>query len=602
MAITTRTICAGRRVDVLDVADVADVADVLELGFEPPRGEERQARQGRVLRKTGELGKRRRAGDPQGNAPDRPSSLACLAASAPWRFTLGLIALAACGPKAPQGSWLEREDPLGRSTAGQGSSTATGGGSAAPVNIDLSTLDKATIDELDYVTALGALEQLGDKKPAARVALRAARLAYHQGDVAEARALLARATNADDESDVHADLAALAPLVAAPPVDATTIAVLLPLTGRFAAIGVEMKAAVELAPPDGTKWLFLDTRGEPEGAASAVEAAVQKGAVGILGPVGTREAIAAARTASLHQIPIALLAPSDGADPAAGVFRVVGSPGDEGRAVARIALADNFPTVGVFAPRDDVGQETADAFVAEATKLKLQVTAQGTYDPTGGNLEPDVKTFLNLIPAKNPRLAEHLAKNRKDGLKTFSPDVPYTLLYIPDRYDRAAIVAAFLPYFGVELRNEDFTDPRKLQRKHGGHIPQIVQLVGGAGWHHVSLPVRGGEPIQGALIVDSWAGPSSGDLASDFASGFQQRTQRTPTSAAAEAFDAATLVAKARASIGNAPDARGTFKTALAKGKLADGACGPAAMDVDGELVRDYAVLEVQGDELIMAP
>ncbi len=477
-----------------------------------------------------------------------------------------------------------------------------GDGGVAPVHIDLATLDAATIDELDYATAVAALGQLGDRKPAARVALRAARLAYHQGDVAEARALIARAANAEDIADVKAEVSALATATAAPAVDAKTIAVLLPLSGRFAGLGSEIKAAIELAPPEGTKWIFLDTKGEPDGAAAAVGQAVQKGAIGILGPLGTRETIAAARAAAQQQIPIALLAPADGADPAAGVFRVVGSPADEGRAVARIAQADNFPTVGVFAPRDDVGQETAEAFVAEAQRLKLQVTGQGTYDPTGGNLEPDVKAFLNLIPAKNPRLAEHLARNPKDGLKTFSPDVPFTLLYIPDRYDRAAIVAAFLPYYGVELRTREFHDPNALQRKHRGKIPQIVQLVGGAGWHHPSLPVRGGEAVQGALLVDAWAGAGGGDIAADFASAFQQRTQRTPTSAAAEAFDAAMLVAKARATAASAADPRGAFKTALARAKLADGACGPAAMDVDGELVRDLAVLEVQGDELLLAP
>ncbi len=513
------------------------------------------------------------------------------------------LALVACGPKVHTSGWQERE--LGQSRASQ--STTGGAASGRPARsatpVDLAALDKATIDELDEPTALAALDQLGDAKPAARVALRAARLAWHRGDAALARALLARAASAADEGEAHADLAGLAKATATPPVDPKTVAVLLPLTGRFAGLGSEVRAAIELAPAEGTKWIFLDTRGEPEGAASAVDAAVQKGAVAILGPVGTREALAAARAASLRQIPIALLAPADGADPAAGVFRLVMSPADEGRAVARVAQSDNFPTVGVFAPRDDVGQETADAFTAEAEKLRIPVTGRGTYDPTGGNLEPDVKTFLNLVPAKNPRLAEHLARNKKDGWKTFSPDVPFTLLYIPDRYDRAAIVAAFLPYFGVELRTGDNTHPDRLQRKHGGRIPQIVQLIGGAGWNHPSLPVRGGEAVQGALILDVFGGALGGDLAADFTAAFQQRTRRVPSAAAAEAYDAAILVAKARAgSAAGVTDPRAAFRTALAKAKLEDGVCGPAAMDVDGEIVRTPIMLEVLGDQLTAAP
>jgi ABC-type branched-subunit amino acid transport system substrate-binding protein len=519
--------------------------------------------------------------------------------------------LFACGPKvSTSNTWVERESELGR----HGSEHATSDGSAsaaaraATVYVDLDKLDAATIDELDDATARSVLDRLGDKKPAARVALRAARLAHHRGDDADARALLARAASAADEADVHAELGELAKLVAAAPVDPNVVAVLLPLSGRFSSIGVELRAAIELVPADGgggkskAKWLFLDTKGEPEGAAAAVETAVQKGAVAILGPVGTREATAAARAAALRQIPIALLAPADGADAAAGVFRVVGSPADEARAVAKLALADNFPTVAVFSPRDDVGQDAADAFVAEAQKLGLRVTGQGTYDPTGGNLEPDVKRFLNLIPAKNPELATHLRRNPKDGWKTFTPAVPFTLLYVPDRYDRAAIVAAFLPYFGVELRTGATTDPNQLQRKHGGVIPQIVQLVGGAGWHHPSLPVRGGAAVQGALIVDVFGAESGSDLAAAFNAAFQQRTKRAASSAAAEAHDAATLVAKARFAAATAKDPRTAFRDALARGNLDDGACGPAAMEADGEIARSPLVLEVQGDELVAAP
>jgi ABC-type branched-subunit amino acid transport system substrate-binding protein len=377
--------------------------------------------------------------------------------------------------------------------------------------------------------------------------------------------------------------------------------VLLPLSGRYAGVGSELRTAIELAPAQGTKWLFLDTKGDAETAAAAVALAAKQGAVAILGPVGAHEVSAAARAAAIRNIPIALLGPEDGADPAAGVFRLVGSPGDEGRAVAQLAKSEAFPTVAVFAPRDDVGAEAADGFVAEAKRLGLQVTGQGTYDPTGGDVEPDVKQFLDLVPAKNPRLAEHLAhaKTMKLGWETFSPEIPYSLLYIPDRYDRAAIVAAFLPYYNVELRTTEFPDPNMLRKKHHGQMPQVVQLVGGAGWHHPSLPLRGGTAVQGALLVDSFAGELGGDVTAQFVTDFQTRTNRAPSAAAAEAFDAATLVAQARAA---ASGDRARFRATLARGKLDDGACGAARMDVDGELYRTYTTLEVQADELIVAP
>lgn len=406
------------------------------------------------------------------------------------------------------------------------------------------------------------------------------------------------------QADVQAPCSQLPDAEASAKVDPRAIAVLLPLSGTYAAIGSELRVAIELAPASNARWIFIDTRGTSEGAAAAVETAYARGAIGVLGPVGQREAIAASRAAALRRLPIALLAPGDGADPAAGVFRVVASAADEGRAVARLAASDHFPTVAVFAPRDDLGDDAADAFVDEATKLGIPVTARGSYDPTGGDVEPDVKTFLGLVPSQNPRLAAHLARRGKAGWTTFSPDIPYTLLYIPDRYDRAAIVAAYLPYYNVELRTSEAPDPDRLARKHGGHMPQIVQLVGGAGWHHPSLPVRGGAATQGALIVDDFAGALGGEPAVQLVEAFTQRTRRPPSTAAAQAYDAATLIASARAEATKitSADPRGALRNALAHAKLEDGACGPAAIGRDGELARDAFVLEVQGEDLVLAP
>jgi ABC-type branched-subunit amino acid transport system substrate-binding protein len=508
------------------------------------------------------------------------------------------VVLAACAARPGQPSWIEH-DARGGTHA---TSAPRGDGAAAPA-IDLARIDPARIDDYDEATLRAALDAVGDRAPAGKLALRAARLAHHRGDDHDARGLIARAAGAADEAEVHAPLAALGGELVTPVVDPKLVAVLLPLTGAYSGLGGELRVAIELAAAGGTRWLYVDTAGTPEGAAAAVAAAAARGAIGILGPVGQREAIAAARAAALYGLPIGLLAPADGGDAGAGVFRLVASSADEGRAVARLAAEDSFPTVAVLAPRDDVGREAADAFVEEATRLGLQVTAQGSYDPTGGDVEPDVKAFLGLVPAQNPRLAAHLARHGKTGWSTFSPDIPYSLLYLPDRYDRAAIVAAFLPYYNVELRTTEAPDPARMARKHGGQLPQIVQLVGGAGWHNATLPVRGGAAVQGALIVDDFAGELGGDLAVQFAAGFQQRTRRAPSTAAAQVYDAAALFAAARAEAEAAGGARrSALRAALAHARLADGVCGPAAIGPDGELARAPSVFEVQGDELILAP
>ena len=229
-----------------------------------------------------------------------------------------LVVLVACSAPA-QPSWIERQvqqphgapsipTDLAKVVAG---TAPPFGGAAGPGQAR--AVDATGIDTLAEPAAVAAFERAGDRAPAARLALRIARLAHHRGDEAEARAWLARAASAADRGDVADPIAALTAELAAPPVDPTAIAVLLPLSGRYAGIGSELRAAIELAPAEGTHWLFIDTRGEPDGATAAVDTAISKGAVAIIGGAGTREAIAAARAAVAHQLSIALLAPADGA-------------------------------------------------------------------------------------------------------------------------------------------------------------------------------------------------------------------------------------------------------------------------------------------------
>lgn len=514
----------------------------------------------------------------------------------------GLVAaalLVACRPPAAERPWLE-EDAWARTTGAAGGAGGRGAASGDGHG--------------DGADGDGAAGDAGDERgpgadgPAAPVgggaaaAAAAAARALHTGELAQARRWLDAAAAAPDRAAVAEQLAALeAALAARPPPDPAVVAVLLPLSGPHAALGRELRQAIEAAPAGGARRLFLDTAGEPERAAAAVEAAVAQRALVALGPVGVREAQAAAVRAVALGLPIALLAPAEGADPEAGVFRLAGSPEAEARAAAAVAVALGVPTVGVLAPRDDVGQAAEEAFAAAAAAAGLAVTARGLYDPTASALQPDLQAFLGLDPATNPRLAAHLRRHGKRGLTTFSPDVPFALLYLPDRYDRAALVASYLPYLGVEVHSQDFLDPEYLRRKHGGRIPQVVQLLGSSGWHHPALTVRGGDAVEGAYFVEPCPGLDGGGAGVEPLHAAFAGRGAAPSTAAQEAHDAWLLVERARASAAGAPSPRAAWSAALAGARLDDGACAPAAI-VDGALVREPALLGVDAGEIVPVP
>lgn len=487
----------------------------------------------------------------------------------------------------------------------------------------------ALIQAIDGLPAktLGAVyrELQPEVFPAELVAYRLALIAAHIADMRSARTWLERSGGAERVVGEDAVTALRASIDGASDrarqVDTGVIAVALPLSGPFAALGTEMAAAIEFAGRERgaarnpVRFELLDTRGESAGAIAAVDRAFHDlRALAVIGPVGDRESAAAARRAAELGIPIALLAPGAATgSPRAGVFRLWASPEWEAHEAARLAIEMGHDRPAILAPRDEHGARAARAFTEAAAARGITVVTSGTYDPTASDLEPDIKSFLGLDPRTNERLRRHLRRRGKSGWKTFSPDVAFDLLYIPDEYRRAALVAAFLPYFNVEVRSRDVMDVIALRRKHRGRVPQVVQLLGSSGWHHESIIPRGGPVLEGALLVDVYSGGENEEFATEegaiFAERYSARTGRMPSALTAQAHDAALLVLQARKQAlarGDRPGrsapggARGELIRALAGARLDDGVCGPAQMSTAGTLEREAVVLRIDGGSFVL--
>jgi len=442
--------------------------------------------------------------------------------------------------------------------------------------------------------------------PARLVALRLALLAHHSGDDARARRMLKHAGGNPSIAAIVATLQRQ--LAATAKVDAHVIAVLLPLSGRYRKLGREMRLAIVVAAGGvpGTRLEFIDTAGDASRAVAAVDQAVFKyKAAAILGPVGQAESIAAARRAVARRIPIALLSPgSAGAAPRAGVFRLWSSPRWEGREAARLAISLGYTKLAVLAPRGDVGKAQAAAFAQAAAAGRAKVVRSGFYSPARTAIEKDIKAFLHLDPKTNRRLRRYLARHGwKRGWRSYSPRIPFDLLYIPDGYKRAALIAAYMPYFNVEVRTSDAMNIALLKQKHGGRFPRVVQLFGSSAWHHPGLITRGGKSVQGAMVVDVYSGSDTEEYAYEagaaFAQTFNKRVGRNPGAVAAQTYDAAMLLFRARA---RAATSRGQVRMQLARElrqSRYDGACGPAIVDSNGEIRRRAIMLRVDGGDFV---
>jgi ABC-type branched-subunit amino acid transport system substrate-binding protein len=541
-----------------------------------------------------------------------------------------VLALAGCRPAAPAAPSASEPGEQHAASASEPGRDAAAPAPEARSAARLGAAEQATIAaRVDHMSAadLAAAWPRMDAggEPAQSVALRLALLARHAGDLAGARRWLARAGGGARAAAVASALD-----LDGRPARPARVAVLLPLTGRHARIGREMRLAIEIAaagdgeeaaeqegePGEGeaagegeggeaaarrgprVELRFYDTRGEEGEAARQADRAATDGAVGILGPVGQAEARAAAARSTAHGLAIGLLAPDDaGAAPDVGVFRLWPSASWEAAEAGRLAVALGHQSLAVLHPRDAQGAAQAESFRRAAEAAGARVARTGDYDPGGAQLEADIKRFLGLDPATNERLRRHLERHgRKSGWKSFSPDLDFDLVYVPDDHRIAALVASYLPYFNVEVRSADVMDSESLRRKHGGRAPSVVQLLGSSGWYHASLPSRGGAAVDGAVIVVPCA-PASDAQTSELAERFTARTGRAPSPLAAQAHDAALLFFAARAAAAGARDPRSALTRALRTASVPDGACGPSSMGPDGQLDRSAALLQVDGSD-----
>ena len=461
----------------------------------------------------------------------------------------------------------------------------------------LEVLDKASPGQLQKWR-----DDAGSGEISSALAMRLAKRAYHLGEIEETKSLLIEAR---DSTWLAEDFAALSKRMSVS-VSRRRVAVLLPLSGPYGKIGkaVQRGVAIAAAQFPHAKFVFIDTTGTPAGAAAAVNKAVEQGAGLLLGPVGQNESLAAARVAVTRGVPIGLFSAGPGA-PDDGVFRLWTAEEELAVRAANAAVDLGFKRIAILGPREEYGEIQALAFSRAVQKRGGEIVIEHFYDPTGTELGPDVKVLLSLNAEKNPEYQAHLKKyGFKDGWKTFSPDLDFDAIFIPDTYDRAALLAAYLPFYNVEVRTGDNMNLARLRRKHGGKLPSVVQLIGGPAWHHPGLITRGGDAVDGAILVDLFSGGGgedfSGDMAARFFESHSEKYGSAPGKTAAQAYDSTILAMETHKKTiagGKSPQ---SFSDALRAAKLPDGACGPARVLADGELSSEGVVLRVQKGSFVV--
>jgi ABC-type branched-subunit amino acid transport system substrate-binding protein len=304
----------------------------------------------------------------------------------------------------------------------------------------------------------------------------------------------------------------------------------------------------------------MDTGGDPAQAVRLVSAAALRPEVlALVGPLTSREALAAAQTAQTTNIPLITVSQRMGVTTGRPlVFRVFLTPKHQAESVARYAVKVlGLTQLGVLYPADPYGQAMYGFFSSEAQRLGARIAASDSYDPTQRNYGDSVN---RLSGGHSVRRAS----------TSYQADVNFQALYVPDT---AAAIAQILPLMAYN------------------DVTRMVYL-GSSIWLTPDLAKNSGRYLKGAVIPDAFNNLSERSQAVRFREAFMKSTGRSADQFAAYGFDAGVALA---AALSAGAGTRSELVNALMTIKPFDGATGPFSFGSDGDYQVEPIMVTVDG-------
>ncbi|MBN1627768.1 MAG: penicillin-binding protein activator [Deltaproteobacteria bacterium] len=256
-----------------------------------------------------------------------------------------------------------------------------------------------------------------------------------------------------------------------------TIGCLLPLTGPFALYGQEVLNGIMLGMDlfnvrqEGcpVELVIRDTMGDAEKTVAGLEELVREENVTvILGPLASNESTAAAKKAQELGIPIITFSQKDGiTNEGDMVFRNFLTPSKEIEAIVNRAIAGmGIKKIAVFYPDKTYGRYMRDLFREEVRLMGGAITADVSYEPDQTDFSEAIKKlvgpeFFNKyssgekdagyydMTAMQSGIPGYETIGDQTGVEEEGPVLDFEAVFIPDNYQKIAMIAPQFPYYGI---------------------------------------------------------------------------------------------------------------------------------------------------------
>lgn len=458
------------------------------------------------------------------------------------------------------------------------------------------------------------VSELDRKSPAwAPAALKLARIQLHLGDRAHAEELARDLLSSDPQGAYAPEARALqASAQGAAQVKPNLIGIALPLTGDLKGFADQalngIALTLDMQGRASVQVEVVDTKGEPDSAAEAVEQLAQKGAIAILGPLGIAEGLAAATRAQQLGIPILSLSRADGLT-ALGeyVFRDMPTSSAQARAVADYAQRKlNARSFGILQPDSTYGDEMARYFWDAVDAGGGEVRAFEHYPLRTTTFKPFVQHMVGRTAAdldERQQFSDDAQKitreitdpyRRRKALSQLrnqqAPLVDFDAIFIPDSARTVRLIAPAIAAEDVITTGCDTKELEVVKRTTKNEQLHTVQLLGTSLWDSPDLvDERSGVAryVQCSIFVDVFFPNSERPATRKFVDDFGSAYHRAPGFLEAHAFDAAGILKRVIEE--KRPYSRDDFRSALSSmGKPFAGAAGDTVFAKDREAQKPF--------------
>jgi ABC-type branched-subunit amino acid transport system substrate-binding protein len=402
------------------------------------------------------------------------------------------------------------------------------------------------IDQLAFADVGRLRESLPKDSPVQEaLAMKLARIQLHLRDYPRAeeaaREVFLRWPDGPYARDARAIVERIARLTFVRP---NVIGVAVPLSGNYKRWGEAILQGVGLALSEvsGLRLAVRDTRGEPDGAAAAVEAlALEEGAIVVIGGITNAEAESAAVAAEELQLPLVSLSKQEGLTEAGPhVFQNMLTAGAQARALAELAMGRRgMKRFAIMYPSVTYGVELANAFWDEVEARGGEIRGAETYASDRTTFTPLVKEMVGKLyldeRADYTQQVREIAQREKDPFRRrkalekarerLAPVTDFEAIFIPDFSKNVKLIAPALAVEDVVTQTCLPDEVRRIAKTTGRPDLKPVQLLGANGW--------GGDP---ALFDTSPGAPGRHVRCAIFVDGFYAGSARPATRAFVEAF------------------------------------------------------------------